>query len=95
MMKLHKKQSKTPITKIKSLVMNLMDAKVDKRRKLMVLGIVLYIISPIDLIPDFIPMVGYADDIILPVLLLIAERLLSQDNEAEPVRVRKEAEKVS
>ncbi len=82
------------MTQIKSLTMSLFDAKVETRRKLMVLGIILYILSPIDLIPDFIPMVGYADDIILPILLLIAERLLSRDNDAEPVRVRKDAEKV-
>lgn len=93
-MKLHKKQRKTPMTQIKTLILSLFDAKVDTRRKLMVLGIVLYIISPIDLIPDFIPMVGYADDVILPILLLIAEKLLSGDNESEPVKVRKEAEKV-
>ncbi|WP_410262355.1 YkvA family protein [Alkalibacterium sp.] len=93
-MKLHKKQRKTPMTQIKTLILSLFDAKVDTRRKLMVLGIVLYIISPIDLIPDFIPMVGYADDVILPILLLIAEKLLSGDTDSEPVKVRKEAEKV-
>ncbi|MDZ7836427.1 MAG: DUF1232 domain-containing protein [Alkalibacterium sp.] len=93
-MKFHKKQQKTPMTKIKSLVLSLFDAKVDKKRKLMVLGIVLYILSPIDLIPDFIPMVGYADDILLPILLIVAERMLSEDNQPEPVKVRKEAEKV-
>ncbi|MFO8069140.1 MAG: DUF1232 domain-containing protein [Alkalibacterium sp.] len=82
------------MTQIKTLILSLFDAKVDTRRKLMVLGIVLYIISPIDLIPDFIPMVGYADDVILPILLLIAEKLLSGDTDSEPVKVRKEAEKV-
>ncbi|GEK91080.1 YkvA family protein [Alkalibacterium kapii] len=93
-MKLHKKQRKTPMTKIKSLAMSLFDAKVETKKKLMVLGIILYILSPVDIIPDFIPMVGYADDILLPILLLVAERLLSGDDKAEPVHVRKEAEKV-
>ncbi|WP_177244047.1 YkvA family protein [Alkalibacterium sp. 20] len=83
------------MTQIKTLILSLFDAKVDTRRKFMVLGIVLYIISPIDLIPDFIPMVGYADDVILPILLIIAEKLLSGDKKSEPVRVRKEAEKVN
>ncbi|HAJ70413.1 MAG: DUF1232 domain-containing protein [Lactococcus lactis] len=93
-MKLHKKQRKTPLSKIKSLALSLFDAKVETKRKVMVAGIILYILSPVDIIPDFIPMVGYADDVILPILLLVAERLLSNDGEAEPVRVRKEAEKV-
>ena len=94
MMKLHKKQNKTPMKKIKSLAMSLFDAKVETKKKVMVAGIILYILSPVDIIPDFIPMVGYADDIILPILLLVAERILSGDSEPEPVTVRKEAEKV-
>lgn len=93
-MKFHKKQQKTPMSKIKSLAMSLFDAKVETKKKVMVAGIILYILSPVDIIPDFVPMVGYADDILLPILLLVAEKLLSGDDESEPVRVRKEAEKV-
>lgn len=38
-----------------------------------------YLISPIDLIPDFIPVAGYLDDlIIVPLLLHIAFRLLPE-----------------
>ena len=33
--------------------------------KLGVAGLVIYIISPIDLIPDFIPLLGIADDLVL------------------------------
>ena len=33
--------------------------------KLGVAGLVVYIISPIDLIPDFIPLLGIADDLVL------------------------------
>ncbi|HET8760071.1 MAG TPA: YkvA family protein [Nitrospiria bacterium] len=33
--------------------------------KLLVAGIVAYAISPIDLIPDFVPVLGYLDDLIL------------------------------
>jgi uncharacterized membrane protein YkvA (DUF1232 family) len=33
--------------------------------KLLVAGIVAYALSPIDLIPDFIPVLGYLDDLIL------------------------------
>lgn len=36
-----------------------------------------YALSPIDLIPDFIPVIGYLDDlIILPVLIVIALKLI-------------------
>ncbi len=47
---------------------------VDKRVKLMdkaiVAGAVLYIVSPIDLIPDFIPFFGEIDDLFILVLAL-------------------------
>jgi uncharacterized membrane protein YkvA (DUF1232 family) len=39
--------------------------------------IIAYALSPIDLIPDFIPILGYVDDLILlPVLIWIAIRLI-------------------
>jgi uncharacterized membrane protein YkvA (DUF1232 family) len=39
---------------------------------------ILYLLSPIDLIPDFIPVAGWIDDIlIVPMLLSLAERSLS------------------
>lgn len=39
-----------------------------------------YALSPIDLIPDFIPVIGYLDDlIILPVAIIIAVRLIPHD----------------
>lgn len=39
--------------------------------------IVAYVLSPIDLIPDFVPIVGYLDDLILvPIFLGLALRLV-------------------
>lgn len=34
--------------------------------RLLVAGIIAYALSPIDLIPDFIPVIGYLDDLLLP-----------------------------
>ncbi|MCE9612736.1 MAG: DUF1232 domain-containing protein [Lentisphaerae bacterium] len=43
-----------------------------------------YAVSPIDLIPDVIPVIGHLDDVvILPVLIWLARRLLPQDVIAE------------
>ena len=33
---------------------------------------VIYIISPIDLLPDFIPIIGWTDDIFVGVLMLVS-----------------------
>jgi len=45
--------------------------------KLLVAGIVAYTFSPIDLIPDFIPFLGYLDDLILvPLGIALAIKLI-------------------
>ena len=42
--------------------------------------VVAYALSPIDLIPDFIPVLGYVDDVLLlPGLIWLAVRLLPPD----------------
>lgn len=44
------------------------------------LFVVAYALSPIDLIPDFIPVLGYLDDVLLlPVLIWLTLRLLPPD----------------
>lgn len=46
--------------------------------------VVAYALSPIDLIPDFIPVLGYLDDIILlPVLIWLAIQLVPEQMLAE------------
>jgi len=45
--------------------------------KLFVAGVVAYAFSPIDLIPDFIPVLGYLDDLILiPLGIAVAIKLI-------------------
>lgn len=92
-MKMKTKQNRTPMSQVKSLIRSLFNTKTSGKKKLMVAGIILYIISPIDFIPDFIPVVGYADDVILPILLLVANKLLSDDTQTNTAQIRKEAEK--
>ncbi|WP_192986031.1 YkvA family protein [Carnobacterium mobile] len=93
-MKMIQKQKKTPVKQVKSLVLSLFSTKVSGKKKLMVAAIIFYIISPIDFIPDFIPVAGYADDVLLPILLIIANKLLSDNSEVKNNNVIKEAEKV-
>jgi uncharacterized membrane protein YkvA (DUF1232 family) len=46
--------------------------------KLLVGGIVAYALSPIDLIPDFVPILGYLDDVILlPLGISLAIKMIS------------------
>jgi uncharacterized membrane protein YkvA (DUF1232 family) len=48
--------------------------------KAVVIFVVAYALSPIDLIPDFIPVVGYLDDVVLlPVLIWMAVRMIPTD----------------
>ncbi len=54
--------------------------------RLLALGVAAYALSPIDLIPDFIPVLGYLDDLlIVPLGLLLVLRLI-------PVEVRASAQ---
>lgn len=47
---------------------------------------VLYLLSPIDLIPDFIPFFGYIDDIVIvPLLLNLAIKLLPSEVREESI----------
>jgi uncharacterized membrane protein YkvA (DUF1232 family) len=60
------------------------DPRVPWHAKLLALFVIGYLFSPIDLIPDFIPVVGYLDDLlIVPAGLLIVMKLIPQEVLAE------------
>jgi uncharacterized membrane protein YkvA (DUF1232 family) len=45
--------------------------------RLLIAGVVAYALSPVDLIPDFIPVIGYLDDLLLlPLGIALAIRLI-------------------
>ena len=71
------------------------DPRVPWYAKALAMAVAAYALSPIDLIPDFIPVLGYLDDLlivplgILLVVLLIPAALMTEFRErAETVRIR-------
>ena len=60
------------------------DPRVPWPAKALALFVAGYALSPIDLIPDFIPVVGYLDDIVLvPLGIALAVRMIPRDVMAE------------
>jgi uncharacterized membrane protein YkvA (DUF1232 family) len=48
--------------------------------KIVVIVAIIYALSPIDLIPDFIPVLGYLDDlIILPILIYVSIKIIPKN----------------
>jgi uncharacterized membrane protein YkvA (DUF1232 family) len=48
----------------------LADPRVPRRRKLLLVGLLGYLALPFDLVPDFIPIAGQLDDVIVVALVL-------------------------
>jgi uncharacterized membrane protein YkvA (DUF1232 family) len=60
------------------------DPRTPWHAKAIALAVAVYALSPIDLIPDFIPIIGYLDDIIIvPLGILLAIRLVPAELMAE------------
>lgn len=60
------------------------DPRTPLSAKIVALGVVAYALSPIDLIPDFIPVLGYLDDLlIVPLGIWLAVRLIPDSLMAE------------
>ena len=66
--------------KVKILYFAYKNPKLSILPKLLILITIGYALSPIDLIPDFIPILGYIDDlIIIPILITISLKLIPQN----------------
>jgi uncharacterized membrane protein YkvA (DUF1232 family) len=64
--KLAKRIAKLPFLDKVSLAGSLFrDGRIPIAPRVIALGLVLYIASPIDLLPDFIPVIGYFDDLLI------------------------------
>ena len=66
------------------------------KKTILVLLTVLYIISPLDIIPDFIPVLGQADDlgvILFTLLALLAGRKKDSLRDSAPYDVRDDEER--
>jgi uncharacterized membrane protein YkvA (DUF1232 family) len=63
-----------------ALALALKDRRTPLGAKIMAGITVSYALSPIDIIPDFIPVLGYLDDlIIIPILIIISLKLIPRD----------------
>jgi len=85
-------------TEITTLYYAYQDPKLGLLPKIIILFTLGYALSPIDLIPDFIPVLGYLDDlVIIPALIslsikLIPEEILASAREKaikEPIKLKK------
>jgi uncharacterized membrane protein YkvA (DUF1232 family) len=46
------------------------DPRVSARTKRVLAAVVIYLASPVDLVPDFIPLLGYLDDVLVAAIVL-------------------------
>jgi len=75
-----KEKSKSLKTEIIVIYLSMKDNRTPVFAKLLVVLTVSYAVSPVDLIPDFIPVLGYLDDIIiLPLLITASIKLIPKE----------------
>lgn len=73
------KQSKSWLQETMMLIPNLVrllyqmlrDRRVRFREKLILIGTILYVLSPLDFVPDLIPFLGHVDDLLLLALIIL------------------------
>ena len=84
---IEKKQARGFLTGVVMLIPNFLkllgrlfrDPRVPTTEKALLVGAIIYVISPLDLIPDFIPFIGEVDDLYLVALVLL--RLLARTDD--------------
>ena len=87
-----KERAKSLKTDVTAVFLALKSRKTPWYAKITAAIVVIYALSPVDLIPDFIPFLGYLDDlIILPALIALTIKLIPEEVFSE---CRKRAEEV-
>ncbi|WP_291125087.1 YkvA family protein [Flavobacterium sp. UBA6031] len=75
-----KKRAKELKTEILAIYLSMKDCRTPLLAKIIIILTISYALSPIDLIPDFIPFFGYLDDlIILPLLINASIKLIPNE----------------
>lgn len=75
-----KERAKKLKTDIPAVFLALKDRQTPWYAKILAAVVVVYALSPVDLIPDFIPVLGYLDDvIILPSLITLCIKCIPKD----------------
>lgn len=75
-----KEQAKSLKTDVPAVFLALKSRKTPWYAKITAAIVVIYALSPVDLIPDFIPFLGYLDDlIILPALIALTVKLIPEE----------------
>lgn len=75
-----KERAKKLKTDIPAVFLALKDRQTPWYAKILAAVVVVYALSPVDLIPDFIPVLGYLDDLILlPALIALCIRCIPKD----------------
>ncbi|WP_247869934.1 YkvA family protein [Methylophaga sp. SB9B] len=75
-----KQFAKTMMLQLSALYIASKDPAMPKRAKWLIVIVVAYALSPIDLIPDFIPIIGYLDELlILPLGIYIAMKMVPDE----------------
>jgi uncharacterized membrane protein YkvA (DUF1232 family) len=79
-----KQQSDRLKTESYALLLAYKDPRMPWYAKAFTIGVIAYAFSPIDLIPDFIPVLGYLDDLVLiPLGIIVAIKLIPAEVMAE------------
>lgn len=75
-----KEKAKELLKNIPAVFLVMKDRETPAAAKILAAVTVAYALSPIDLIPDFIPVIGYLDDIIiLPLLIALIIKIIPKD----------------
>lgn len=74
-----KQRTKQLTADIPAVFLAMKDKRTPPLAKILAAIAVAYALSPIDLIPDFIPVIGYLDDVLLlPILIVAAVKLIPE-----------------